>query len=158
MKGQLKLDFLIKEIDITIEIFEKRRNRHRTQSMLLKLSSIIASALVTVLLGLKSVQNSIITDVTLILSVLISIFNGIEGFYNHRGLWMKDVKTLASLYELKRDLEFYLTGEDEEHITLKILTTFKNRLQVILEEDVKSWNKIKEEQSLLEHDEKNMKI
>lgn len=80
MKEPLKLDYLLKDINHTIEIFEKRRKRHRTQSMFLKLASIITSAFVTVLLGLKGLQSYLITDITLMLSVFISMFNGIEGF------------------------------------------------------------------------------
>lgn len=157
MKSQSKVDLLLKDINHNMEIFEKRRKRHSYKSILLKLASIIASAFVTVLLGLKSVQNFILSDITLMLSVLISIFNGIEGFFNHRGLWVKDVKTLASLEELKRDLEFYIAGEEDGHLSPKLLTGYKNRLQNILNDDMKSWRKIKEEQFLSEHEEKFIK-
>lgn len=67
---------------------------------------------------------------------------------------MKDVKTLAGLSELNRDLEFYIAGEDAAHISAKVLISYKNRLQIICNEDVKGWTKMKEEQSLSEHEEK----
>lgn len=154
MQNQVKLDLLFKDIDHTIHIFEKRRERHKNKAIILKLSSIIGSALVTVLLGLNSIQNNIITDITLLLSALITIFNGIEGFYNHRSLWVKDVKTLTSLRELKRDLEFYIAGESEEQISVKALTRYKDRLQDICYDDVKTWSKIKAEQNLTEQEER----
>lgn len=155
MIGQQKADLLIKDINENIELFKKRRLRHKNKSLILKLSSIIGSALVTVLLGLKSIQSNLISDIALLLSASITIFNGIEGFYNHRGLWVKDVNTLASLRELKRDLEFYLAGKPVDQLSTKILITYKNRLQIICNDDIKSWNKIKEDQILTEQDEKS---
>lgn len=154
MQTQMKLELLLKDIEENIRMFEKRRERHKNKAKILKLSSIVGSALVTVLLGLKTIQNNLISDITLMLSAFITIFNGIEGFYNHRSLWIKDVKTLTSLRELKRDLEFYIAGESEEQISVKTLARFKDRLQNICNDDVKTWSKIKEEQNLTENDEK----
>lgn len=154
MQTQTKLDVLMKDIENNIRMFEKRRDRHKHKAIILKLSSIIGSALVTVLLGLKSFQNNFISDITLVLSAFITIFNGIEGFYNHRSLWVKDVKTLTSLGELKRDLEFYIAGETEEQISVRALARYKDRLQNICNDDVKTWSKIKEEQNLTDNEEK----
>ncbi|MEW8987735.1 MAG: DUF4231 domain-containing protein [Bacillus sp. (in: firmicutes)] len=157
MQTQMKLDVLMKDIDETIQLFEKRRDRHKNKAIILKLSSIIGSALVTVLLGLKSLQNNLISDIALMLSAFITIFNGIEGFYNHRSLWVKDVKTLTSLRELKRDLEFFIAGEPEEQMSVRTLARFKDRLQNICNDDVKTWSKIKEEQAITDNDEKSGK-
>ncbi|PFE50762.1 hypothetical protein CN317_00885 [Bacillus cereus] len=90
----------------------------------------------TLLLGLKTIQNSLITDFTLLLSVLITIFNGIDGFYSHKELWTKDVITLSRLRELKRD-----------SLSLEVLTSYKERLQNICNEDVSTWSNLKEGQS-----------
>lgn len=154
MQSQTKLDLLLRDIEDNIRRCEQRRERHKNKAKLLKISSIVGSALVTVLLGLKSIQNNLISDITLMLSAFITIFNGIEGFYNHRSLWVKDVKTLTSLVELKRDLEFYIAGESESQISTKALARYKDRLQSICNDDVKSWSKIKEDQNLTESEEK----
>lgn len=154
MQNDTKLGLLIKDIDDNILMFERRRDRHKNKAKLLKISSIVGSALVTVLLGLKSIQNNLISDITLMLSAFITIFNGIEGFYNHQSLWIKDVKTLTSLRELKRDLEFYIAGEPVEQISTKALMRYKDRLQSICNDDVKTWSKIKEEQNLTDSEEK----
>ncbi|WP_042374268.1 DUF4231 domain-containing protein [Neobacillus jeddahensis] len=154
MNNQLKIKILIEDINHNIEIYEKRRKSNKYKSLFLKVSSLIGSAIITVLLGLKSAQNNnFLSDITLILSAGITIFNGIEGFFNHLGLWVKDVTTLAHLRELKRDFEFYIAGEPEDEISTKILTTYKNRLQDICKNDLKSWAKIKEEQLLSEKEE-----
>ena len=73
-----------------------------------------------------------------------TVFNGIEGFYNHRGLWYKDIRTLTSLKELKRDLDFSIAGKQEESISIELLTEYKNRLQNIFTEDINTWSKMRE--------------
>ncbi len=141
-----KLSVLLRDIDAAIALFEKRRKRHKMKAYRLKISSIIGTALVTVLLGLKSFQHDLLSDMTLLLSAIITIFNAIEGFYNHQGLWVKDVKTLSGLWELKRDLEFLSAGESEENIPAETLLRYKNRFQQICNEDLKIWSNLKENQ------------
>lgn len=150
MKTQVKLELLIKDIEQNIHLFETRRNRHKKKAYRLKLYSIIGSAIVTILLGLKSIKFDLLADITLGLSAFITMINGIEGFYNHKGLWVKDVKTLTSLRELKRDVEFYTAGEPEDALSPEVLSHFKARLQRICSEDVKMWMNIKEDQILSE--------
>jgi hypothetical protein len=149
MNEQL-IEFLRKDINKNIKTAERRRNRHENKSTVLKLSAYIGSGIVTILLGLKSFQNNLLADITLLLSVLINLLNGIEGFYNHRGLWVKDVKTLESLRELKRDFEFYVASENKDGLTIEKLAGFKDRLQNICNDDIKTWSKIKEEQILFD--------
>ncbi|HDR8418302.1 TPA: DUF4231 domain-containing protein [Bacillus cereus] len=144
---QRKLDFLIKEINNNIDFFEKRRVKNKKKAFRLKMASIFASAIITLLLGLKTIQNSLITDFTLLLSVLITVFNGIDGFYSHKELWTKDVITLSRLRELKRDITFFSAGEERDSLSLEVLTSYKERLQNICNEDVSTWSNLKEGQS-----------
>ncbi|MGH1276639.1 SLATT domain-containing protein [Bacillus cereus] len=146
MDKQRKLDFLTKEINSNIDFFEGRRVKNKKKAFRLKMFSIFASALITLLLGLKTLQNSYITDFTLLLSVLITVFNGIDGFYNHKELWAKDVITLSRLRELKREIEFFAAGEVSEGLSIEELTSYKEKLQNICNEDVITWSNLKEEQ------------
>lgn len=145
-KKESKLSMLMRDLNAEISLFEERRSRHKKKAYRLKISTIIGTALVTVLLGLKSIQHDLLSDITLLLSAVITIFNSIEGFYNHQGLWVKDVKTLGRLLELKRDLEFMSAGGAEEKISDETLLRYKNRLQRICNEDIKTWSNIKENQ------------
>ncbi|HDR7431267.1 SLATT domain-containing protein [Bacillus toyonensis] len=146
MDKQRKLDFLTKEINSNIDFFEERRVKNKKKAFRLKMFSIFASALITLLLGLKTFQNSYITDFTLLLSVLITVFNGIDGFYNHKELWTKDVITLSRLRELKREIEFFAAGEVSEGLSIEELISYKEKLQNICNEDVITWSNLKEEQ------------
>jgi hypothetical protein len=66
--------------------------------------------------------------------------------YYPKGLWVRDVKTLAGLWELKRDLEFLSAGEPEGNIPPETLLLYKNRFQQICNEDLKIWSNLKENQ------------
>jgi Protein of unknown function (DUF4231) len=94
------------DINGTLSYFEKRKRTNKKKAIRLKLASVISSALITLLLGLKAVNIDLFSNIALFFAALTTIFNGVEGFYNHRGLWSKDVKTLTSLRELKRDVAF----------------------------------------------------
>ncbi|MCU5378632.1 SLATT domain-containing protein [Bacillus cereus] len=95
----------------------------------------------TFLLGFKGAFNSnIISNIALGLSASITIINGMDAFYNHRGLWEKDVRTLSSLKELKLDIDYYIAGEIEDDLSLKVINEFRERLQRILSDDIKTWS------------------
>ncbi|WP_212936415.1 DUF4231 domain-containing protein [Bacillus hominis] len=144
MSSISKIDVLIKDINENISIFEERKEKNKKRAYKLRVYSIISSALVTLLLGLKAINLNLFSNIALFFASLMTVFNGIEGFYNHRGLWYKDIKTLTSLRELKRDLDFSIAGEQRESISIELLTEYKNRLQNILTEDVNTWSKIRE--------------
>ncbi|EDZ49186.1 DUF4231 domain-containing protein [Bacillus cereus] len=143
MKEQLKKMILLKNVNDSIEFFDGRRNKNKKKAFILKILSVIASALITVLLGLKSLNNNILSDITLVLAAGVTVFNGIDSFYNHRGLWEKDVRTLCSLRELQRNIEYYIIGEKENELSLEVLDGFQNSLQIILREDINTWSDVR---------------
>ena len=144
MSSKSKLEVLIKDINENISFFERRKEKNKKRAYKLKMASIISSALVTLLLGLKAVNINLFSNIALFFASLMTVFNGIEGFYNHRGLWYKDIRTLTSLKELKRDIDFSIAGEQEESISIELLTEYKNRLQNIFTEDINTWSKMRE--------------
>ncbi|KQL33555.1 hypothetical protein AN960_21015 [Bacillus sp. FJAT-25509] len=150
MNEQKQLSYLIKEVNVNMEFFEQRREQNKKKAFRLKFSSILASALITVLLGLKTFHNDVLTDFTLVLAALITVFNGVEGFYNHKGLWTKDVRTLGELRGLKRDLEFLSVGGINEGLSNELLTNYLERLQNISNEDVSMWFSLRDEQNTSE--------
>ncbi|RKQ15971.1 DUF4231 domain-containing protein [Lysinibacillus endophyticus] len=155
MSSMNKLDVLITCINENIAYFEKRKVINRKRAYLLNLASIISSALITLLLGLKAVNVNLFTNIALFFASFLTIVNGIESFFNHKGLWYKDARTLANLKELKRDIDFKIAGEPIDNISMKILNEYKNRLQNILSEDINTWSKMREELDQTQHVEKN---
>lgn len=139
----MKKMILLKNVNDSIEFFDKRRNKNKKKAFILKISSVIASAVITVLLGLKSLNNNILSDITLVLAAGVTVFNGIDSFYNHRGLWEKDVRTLSSLRELQRNIEYYIVCEKDNELSLKVLDEFQDNLQIILREDINTWSDVR---------------
>lgn len=146
MSSKTKIEVLMNDIHSNLSFFEKRKDKNKKRAYKLKLASITSSALVTLLLGFRGVNVNLFSNIALFFAALITIFNGIEGFYNHKELWFKDVKTLSDLKALKREVEFSIAGEPEEPISPELLTHYKNKLQHILNEDVNTWSKMKESQ------------
>ncbi|PEE66212.1 hypothetical protein COM90_22540 [Bacillus thuringiensis] len=143
MEVKMKKMILLKNVNDSIEFFDKRRNKNKKKAFILKISSVIASAVITVLLGLKSLNNNILSDITLVLAAGVTVFNGIDSFYNHRGLWEKDVRTLSSLRELQRNIEYYIVCEKDNELSLKVLDEFQDNLQIILREDINTWSDVR---------------
>ncbi|WP_102348457.1 DUF4231 domain-containing protein [Bacillus sp. Marseille-P3661] len=144
MSATSKIEFLMNEIDLNISLFERRKEQNKKKAYWLKIASVICSSLVTLLLGLKAVNVNIFSNIALFFAALITLFNGIEGFYNHRGLWYKDVRTLMRLKELKRDIQFNITGEQEQSISIQDLKRYKDKLQTIINDDINTWSKLRE--------------
>lgn len=141
MKVQMKIDVLVGEIDKNITFFDRRRHRNKKKAFWLKIVSIAISAIITFLIGLKGADNNnIVSNITLGLAAGITIVNGIDAFYNHRGLWEKDVRTLSNLKELKLDIDYYTAGEVADDLSLKVINEYQKRLQRILSEDIKTWS------------------
>ncbi len=146
MSMESKLKYLLQEINENTSFFEKRKDKHKKRAYWLKLLSIISSSIVTLLLGLKAVNLNLFSNIALFFAALVTIFNGIEGFFNHRALWYKDTNTLIRLKQLKREIEFLNSGDQEDSISMTLLTQYKDILQEILMDDVRSWSSIHEHQ------------
>ncbi|WP_240528390.1 hypothetical protein [Bacillus cereus] len=78
------------------------------------------------------------------------MINGFDSFYDHRGLWEKDVKTLSSLRELKYSIEYYIAGKAEGELSIDVLNDYQKRLQEILSTDINKWSDVREAANRLE--------
>ncbi len=147
MNPEAKLKYIQAEIEEIIADFERKRNRDKGKAFVLKMLTVLLSASITVLLGLKvgDSVNAIFSNVALVFGATISLANAFEAFYDHRSLWIRRTVTLVRLYDLKRDLTFWVSGADMTEIGVDLLAQFKGRLSTILEEDLKSWLKLREQ-------------
>ncbi|WP_240528389.1 hypothetical protein [Bacillus cereus] len=62
MSAQKKIVVLFEHIDTSIKYFNKRRNQNKKRAFWYKMAVITVSALITVLLGLKSINNILLSD------------------------------------------------------------------------------------------------
>ncbi|MFB6588963.1 DUF4231 domain-containing protein [Bacillus thuringiensis] len=152
MSAQKKIVVLFEHIDTSMKYFDKRRNQNKKRAFWYKMAVITVSALITVLLGLKSINNSLLSDFILFLAASVTVINGFDSFYDHRGLWEKDVKTLSSLRELKYSIEYYIAGKAEGELSIDVLNNYQKRLQEILSIDINKWSGVREGANKIEKD------
>ena len=114
--------YLQKEIEANLKIFERRKNKHKSKAFYLKLVIVACSASITTLLGLKDINiANLFINISIILGGIVTILNFVDGFYNHKELWIKDGKAYIDLLELQRDLTFYVIGRDSNSLDNKEL-------------------------------------
>lgn len=139
-----KANYLLKEIEENIKIFESRKNKSKNKAFYLKLITVICSAGITTLLGLKDINvGSLFINISIILGAVVTVLNFVDGFYNHKELWVKDGKAYMELLELQRDLKFNVEGKDPGSFGVQELEPYKQRLNGIIHSSADTWYKIR---------------
>ena len=157
MDIEQKLKTLQMEVDDRIKVTSHKRVGDKNKAFGLKILAVCFAAATTILLGLKVEDDlaGIFQSVALVLSALITVLNAVEAFYDHRSLWIRRTVTLSKLYELRAELKYATAGLEESEIDIKILDKFMRQYERILKDDLKSWLKLRQDNSPL--DEKNNK-
>lgn len=152
MDYKAKLDGLRKELNCTLCYFERKHIMTKHRANIVKISSICFSACITVFLGLNNAIDSshMLMNVALVLGSLVTIINTVDAFYGFSSLWIKNAVTLARLRELKRKIEFYAAGQEDEYISERELNNFFDEFQKILKDDINQWLRIREKVNSME--------
>jgi hypothetical protein len=152
MDCKAKLNILREELDCTIKYFVRKHSNTKRRSNLVKISSICFSAAITVILGLNNATNTseLFINIALILGSAVTIINTVDAFYGFSSLWIKNTVTLAKLRELRRKIEFYGAGREDEDISEDELSKFLEEFQQILKDDINQWLRIREKVNSME--------
>ena len=89
---------------------------------------------------------NVFQGLALVLGATITILNAIEAFYDHRSLWIRETVTLARLRSLKAELDFAGAGLEGEQMDESSLKKFMRRYENILQDDLKAWLKLREDE------------
>ena len=98
-----------------VSAFANECRSNKRIALKLKISSVLLSATVTVCLGLKSTNatwGTVLSDVALVLSALISVISAYEAFFDPRSIWIRETIVFSKLRNLKREFEFWAAGCD----------------------------------------------
>jgi len=155
MKTEETLKLIEKEIDDRVREFARKRKNDRLWAFGLKITAVLLAAVITVLLGLKveAGWSEIFRNIALAFGALITFLNAYEAFFDHRSLWVRRTVTLIHLYKLQRDFRFYKSGTEPGEVNSAALEKFKDRLDEIMENDLRNWLKLRgadEDQAQLE--------
>lgn len=147
MSDEEKLKFFESELDSRIKDVSQKRKRDKTKAFSLKIFAVIFAAAITMLLGLKvdDTTGLILQNLALMLGAIITILNAVEAFYDHRSLWIRRTVTLASLYDLRRDLSILAIEFKQGEFNSGALNKLMNRYDRILANDLKAWLKMRED-------------
>jgi hypothetical protein len=152
MDYKAKLNILRGEIDCTIKYFSHKQSKTKHRANIVKISSVCFSAAITVILGLNSARDTseLFINIALVLGSVVTIINAVDAFYGFNSLWIKNTVTLAKLRELKRKVEFYGAGRENEDISEDGLSKFLEEFHQILKDDINQWLRIREKVNSVE--------
>ena len=140
------LDNVKTELQKQIKRFSRRRKRDKRKALGLKISTVVLSATITMLLGLRvgEYTSTLLENIALVLGALVTVLAAADGFFAHRRLWILRTKTVRSLEALSRDIEQYesgLTGEPES----SNVDDFYLSLKRVIRMDDEEWDKLRAE-------------
>jgi hypothetical protein len=146
MNPKQQLEFFIEELDKLVNRYKDESTQYKKKALRLKIISVFLAAIITVLLGIKLGDDSwtnTLSNISLILGASITVLSAYEAFFDPRALWVRETVTFVRLKDLQRDLAFWKSGIDPNDFAPEELTNFKQRLDLILQDTLKYWMKIK---------------
>ncbi len=148
MRYREKLQFVEDEIAKGIKTMKTKGDRNKSSAFAVRVSSAVLGAIVTVALGLQITSlTTELKNLALICGALISVVNAVDSVVGYRALWIKQKLTLAQLYDLRNEIDFYKAGlEDDDQISDDQISEFFKRYQAIWETASSEWMRLRKEQ------------
>ena len=135
-----KANLLAEMVGHSIDHAKKNRLYNSKRASIIRIVTIIASTLVTIFLGLQIDKAQVyFQPIAFILGALVTLLNALEPFFNYRALWIEHEQALAEFYEIKNDLDFYLSGTKPNDLDLKVLDKFRERHWLVWNHLHRSW-------------------
>ncbi|KTF10907.1 DUF4231 domain-containing protein [Pseudoalteromonas sp. H105] len=147
MEQNNKKDFFSSVLESSITIIKKKSKKNKFKTGLINGLSIILGALITLILGfdVSNENTQLQKNLALIVGALLTIINGWGVLFDYKKLWVRQKITLLSLYQLKNELDFRKSKNNQ-----KIDDLFEE-YQKIWEIDQNAWKSIVLSSQKLEH-------
>jgi ABC-type multidrug transport system fused ATPase/permease subunit len=145
MNMAARVALLRAELDRQQQRFARRRRRDKRKSFALQMATVVLSATITVLLGLRvgtGLQRTL-ANVALVLGALVTVLAAMEAFFNHRGLWVARTVTVRRLEELRRQIDYQLAGLADGEVVPEVVDGLLARLDQIVAEDQQAWLRLR---------------
>lgn len=145
-RQEAQWDYLRGEVGRQLATFRRRRRRDKRKAYALQLATVMLSAAVTVLVGLRvaDATRTWLLNVALVLGALTTVLSGSEMFFGHRRLWVLRTATVRRLETLARHVEFQTAGRVENAAETGLITAYLSELDAILADDQKGWQHLRE--------------
>ena len=124
------IEYLKNQIKHQQNGFKSRRNKNRISAIRIRITLVVMSAIVTILLGMKIIgYEEYLANIAFVVSAIITALSAIEDYFENKGYWIRYNLTYTQLKSLEDDLEYLLLNKiegdamkskiDEIHIKLK---------------------------------------
>jgi uncharacterized membrane protein YcjF (UPF0283 family) len=135
------------EVDRQLAVFARRRRRDKRKAFALQLATVTLSATVTVLLGLRTSEETRawLLNVALVLGALITVLAAAEAFFSHRRLWVLRTATVRRLEALSRHVDFHAAVADGQPVDTRASAACLDELDAIIFDDQKSWQHLRQD-------------
>jgi hypothetical protein len=145
MSVEDRVGFLRAELDHQQQRFSSRRRRDKRKAFALQMATVVLSATITVLLGLRvgSGLQRTLANLALVLGALTTVLSAMEAFFNHRGLWVARTATLRRLEELRRQTDYQLAGVTDGELDPTVVDGLLARLEQIIADDRQAWLRLR---------------
>jgi uncharacterized membrane protein YcjF (UPF0283 family) len=139
--------FVRGEVDRQLAVFARRRRRDKRKAFALQLATVTLSATVTVLLGLRTSEETRawLLNVALVLGALITVLAAAEAFFSHRRLWVLRTATVRRLEALSRHVDFHAAVADGQPVDARASAACLDELDAIISDDQKSWQHLRQD-------------
>lgn len=146
MKPIEKLNFLESEVAASTSVLTKKRDASRARAFAIRISTVILSGTITILLGLRlgTKAEAVLGNVALVCGAMITVISAIEAFFDHRSLWIRRTMTMSRLQNLQRRISYYRSGSDNGDLRLEDIDLFLDEFDEILKEYRESWLRIRQ--------------
>ena len=139
-QSSTKVEFVAKRLRFHIDEYKQKRNHNRKMANVFKLATISLGGLVTLLLGVKPYFQQSLNDslslIALVCSTAMTAMASWEAFTDYRGKWIGARSILVTLYGIRDDLRFALTGEPMPPL---LANEYYERLRLALNQKNEEW-------------------
>ena len=132
-----------------IKAFNEKRTKNRRKAFWLKVLATTFSVITTILLGLKGFEflterSLVFKNLPLVLSALVTLVGTCDGFFNHRGLWVRYTLTVSNLRGILAELD-YVSSDPASLPAQKTIDRLFDQYQKVLNETNTSWQTLRDE-------------
>ena len=108
---------------------------------LVRVATLLGSALVTVFLGLdvSTIAAANLKQAAFVIGAVVTLLNALEPFYSFRALWVEHDEALSELYTVRNDLAYCIVGNTAEQFDAEVLDKFRARHNDVWARLSKKW-------------------
>lgn len=142
---EVKVRYLVEEIEKRIEETEKKRHKEKRIAFWLRFAVVAFSGSITVLLGVQVNQRVGVyfSNTALVLGAAITVLSAVDAFYNYRGLYISRTILMWNLEDVNRRLNYMMAGADGASVPVEKVDKLLSELGLILDRNAREWRHLR---------------